>query len=85
MQQSNAVGLVVISEEEGSQETRTLLIHRISKEGAYTRQSGRNCNPEDIPRAVVAFSTSTAVIIRLLSLPSRKIHCHLLSSHCQMI
>ncbi|KAK9839752.1 hypothetical protein WJX84_000549 [Apatococcus fuscideae] len=39
MEQSNAVGLVVVSEEEGSQETRTLLIHRISKEGTYTRQS----------------------------------------------
>jgi hypothetical protein len=35
-QQSDSVGLVVISEED----TRTLLIHRISREDIYQRQGG---------------------------------------------
>ena len=36
LQQSDSVGLVVISEED----TRTLLIHRISREDIYQRQGG---------------------------------------------
>ena len=37
-QQSDSVGLVVISEED----TRTLLIHRISREDIYQRQGGED-------------------------------------------
>ena len=42
-QQSNSVGLVVISEEDTH---RTLLIHRISLDDIYQRQGGARPGPE---------------------------------------
>lgn len=44
LQQSDSVGLVVISEED----TRTLLIHRISREDIYQRQGGASMSDSRI-------------------------------------
>jgi hypothetical protein len=62
LQQSDSVGLVVISEED----TRTLLIHRISREDIYQRQGGE-WGPSHSAAVTVVGRTRVSVLMSLLT------------------